>query len=210
MSDSLPSETRHAALRAELATLPGVRHVGLEGPPWRVWLVCDADTARHTVELEARALLVRAGVPAGEVAIEVATLGVPEPRRRVRLVKCSYEISRPGQGVARVELEWAGAEYAREIAGESGPIADLRLVAQATLCAIGEVIRGALGLQLVGVKSVRIFDRDLVVVLLHAESAGGVQLAGASLVAGSVHRAACIAVLNATNRILGNYLTVGD
>jgi len=203
-------DTRHAELRAHLTALPGVRHASLEGPPWRAWLICDAEAARDTVELDARAVLGRAGLPASDCALEVATLGAPEPRRRVRLVECCYETPRAGHGVARITLEWAGALYTREIAGESGPVADLRLVTHATLSALGEVIRGALGFHLVGVKTVRIFDRDLVVVLLHAEGAGGVELAGNALVSGSTHRAACIAVLNATNRILGNYLSVGD
>ena len=60
--------------------------------------------------------------------------------------------------------------------------------------------------QLVGIKPLRAFDADVVVALVRSD-VDGKSLIGAALEADDAHRAASIAVLNATNRLLGNYLS---
>jgi hypothetical protein len=108
--------------------------------------------------------------------------------------------------VARVELEWAGQTYTGELEGESGPAPELRLTAMATLAALGEVLGGRVHFQLVGIKPMRAFDADVVVALIRSD-VDGKSLIGSALEADDAHRAASIAVLNATNRLLGNYLS---
>ena len=57
-----------------------------------------------------------------------------------------------------------------------------------------------------GVKRVRSFDADLMVASLFRAGPPRQQLVGAVVVGEDPLRAACIAVLNALNRLLGNYL----
>ena len=132
-------------------------------------------------------------------------VGAPEPRRRVRFVSAGMQAPRSGRAVAKVELEWAGRIYDAELEGESGPALETRLAALATLAALEKVLDGRVRFQLVGIKPFRAFDADVVVALLRSD-AGARSLLGAALTADDPQRAAAIAVLNATNRVLGNYL----
>lgn len=83
-------------------------------------------------------------------------------------------------------------------------------VVRATLDALGRIVPELPPVQLVGVRTVRVFDRDLVVVLLRQSGAGERSLVGTGLEAGDRALYAARAVLNALNRTLGNYLSVGD
>ena len=64
--------------------------------------------------------------------------------------------------------------------------------------------------KLVGVKFLRIFDRDLVSVLLRADQAPDRDLMGITGSQDDLCQATALAVLNATNRLLGNYLPTND
>lgn len=198
------------ALADRLGEIDGVQRAFIEaGPPVRVYLICQVGPPERA-ELEARALLARAGLTPGRVELHTASLAAPQPRRRARLVSVGYEETRPGAGLARVRLEWNDVEHEGTAGGESGPVAPLRLVARATLGGLESVLDGAIRFDLVGVKGLRIFDRDLVVALIRGSEASEAPFAGASLVADDLARSACLAVLNATNRLLGNYLSVSD
>jgi hypothetical protein len=59
----------------------------------------------------------------------------------------------------------------------------------------------------VGIKGFRAFDAEVVVAVLRGGTTDGRTLIGAALATENLHRSAALAVLNATNRILGNYLT---
>ena len=76
---------------------------------------------------------------------------------------------------------------------------------QPPLRALESILNGRMRFGLVGIKSFRAFDSDVVVVLVRTDHVN--QLIGASLATGDPHRSAALAVLNATNRVLGNYLT---
>lgn len=193
-----------ATLRAGLEALDGVRRAALDEDPLRVWLVCDRGDA--PTELLARALLAEHGHPAAEVAVEIAYLPAVEPRRRVRFVSAAVAAGPPVGATARVELEWAGHTRRGESQGESGAAMELRLVALATLRALEEVLEERTRFTLVGIKPMRAFDADVVVVLVRAD--GARPLVGAALAADDAPRAVALAVLNATNRLLGNYLNV--
>lgn len=199
----MPVETR-ASLHAALEALDGVRRAVLDDDPLRVWLVCDSADA--PTELRARALLAQHGHPAAAVPVEIAYLPPAEPRRRVRFLSVRTGPARTGGAGARVELEWGGEVRTGEAHGESGAAMELRLVALATLHALEEVLEARTRFTLVGIKPMRAFEADVVVVLVRAE--GVPPLVGAALAADDAPRAVALAVLNATNRLLGNYLSV--
>jgi hypothetical protein len=71
-------------------------------------------------------------------------------------------------------------------------------------------VQGGLSFELLGVKAVRAFDSTVVIVSLavHGEGpgAGGARVVGSYLTENDTPRGAALAVLNATNRILGNRL----
>lgn len=62
----------------------------------------------------------------------------------------------------------------------------------------------AAGLELLGVKQVRAFDSNLAVVSIGMRAGGSMlRLVGCYLASDDVNRGAAIAVLNATNRVVG-------
>ena len=192
-------------VRADLEAVDGVRRALIEGPPYQVFVIAD-DTARAPFEMVVHSVLARHGLGPGDAELHLAYTGAPEPRRRVRFVAATVDVSRVGRAVARVELEWAGQIHPGELEGETGPAPELRLTALATLEALGRILEGRVHFQLVGIKPMRAFDADVVVALLKSD-VDGRSLIGAALAADDPNRAASVAVLNATNRILGNYLS---
>jgi hypothetical protein len=84
---------------------------------------------------------------------------------------------------------------------------DLRVAAEATLRALETFSRGAVTFELAGIKSLRAFDANIIIVALGVRgSAGPARLLGAYLAEREPIRGAVIAVLNATNRLLGNFI----
>ena len=195
-------------VRAELEALDGVRRAVIDGPPYTVYLICERADAAPT-EMYVASVLARHGIPADEARIHLAHLPAPEPRRRVRFLSARLKAPRVGRAVAEVELEWGGKTYAEELEGESGPALELRLAALATLRVLDAILRGRVQFQLVGIKGFRAFDADLVVVVLKSD-VDGKSLIGAALATDDPFRSAALAVLNATNRVLGNYLSNFD
>ncbi|HEX5869321.1 MAG TPA: hypothetical protein VFY65_02835 [Longimicrobium sp.] len=190
-------------LRSELETLEGVRRAVIDEDPLRIYLICER--AEGPTEMLVRSILARSGLSAADAEVHLAYLPAPEPRRRVRFLAARLTTPRMGRAQAQVELEWAGQTYRDEVEGETGAAVELRLAAQATLRALEAILNGRMQFGLVGIKSFRAFDTDVVVVLLRTENVHA--LIGASLATGDPHRSAALAVLNATNRVLGNYLT---
>ena len=84
---------------------------------------------------------------------------------------------------------------------------DLRLSADAALRALEQFSNHELHFELIGVKLVRAFDENLVIVSIAMRGdPNPTRLIGAYLAADDVNRGAAVAVLNATNRVLGNYV----
>lgn len=192
-------------VRADLEAIDGVRRAVVDGPPYAVYVIAD-ETARAPFEMVVHSVLARHGLGPGEAELVVAFPAAQEQRRRVRFVSARMEPPRVGRARSRVELEWAGQVHSGEREGESGPAPELRLTALATLAALDRVLDGRVQFQLVGIKPLRAFDADVVVALLRSD-VDGKSLIGAALASDDPNRAAAVAVLNATNRLLGNYLT---
>lgn len=194
-------------VRADLEALDGVRRAVIDGPPYTVYLICERTDAAPT-ELFVGTVLARHGL-AGAADVQMAYLPVPEPRRRVRFMAARLSKPHVGRAHAEVELEWAGRTYAAEMEGESGAALELRLAALATVRTLDAILAGRVRFELVGIKGFRAFDADLVVALLRSD-VDGKSLIGAALATEDPFRSAALAVLNATNRILGNYLSNGE
>ena len=133
--------------------------------------------------------------------------GVEEPRRsRLRFTKLQVERTPTARCTAIVELEWVeGDAVVGRADGVASPLGDLRVVAEATLRAIESFLRGAATMELIGVKTMRAFDANIVMVSVLANTAEGPRrLLGCNLSEEDVMRGTVIATLQATNRVLGN------
>jgi len=201
LTTAMDVETRER-LRTELEALEGVRRAVVDDDPLRVYVI--SERAEAPTEMLVRSVLAREGIAGDEGQVVLSFVGSPEPRRRVRFQGVHIAGPRVGRAEAAVELEWSGRAFSGRYEGESGMALELRSTALATTAALEQVLGGRVGFTLLGIKSFRAFDTDLVVVLLRTEGHGA--LIGASLATGDPHQSAALAVLNATNRVLGNFI----
>ncbi len=110
-----------------------------------------------------------------------------------------------GRCRARVGLQLGDeAQFEGSSEGLASPTGELRCAAQAAVEALEQAVHGKVGLELLGVKSVRAFDSTVVIVSLACQEAESHRLVGSCLSEGPLPRGAALAVLNATNRMLGN------
>ena len=125
---------------------------------------------------------------------------------RVRFSDFKLERLPSGRCRARVVLNWIDdQEFVGEVEGLSSQAGELRCSAQACVIALSKAVKGEMKLELLGVKSVRAFDANVVIVSLSVpKEAEGQRLVGCFLTEDDPPRGAALAVLNATNRILGN------
>jgi hypothetical protein len=123
---------------------------------------------------------------------------------RLRFARFRLERLPSGQCRARVILAWpSGARFVGEASGMTSQAGELRCGAQACLQALTQAIREP-AFELVGVKAIRAFDATVVIVSLATSSRGnGARVVGTCLTESDPPRGAALAVLNATNRLLG-------
>lgn len=188
-----------------LAALSGVDHVVVDEPGRRVWLICEAPGAAHQAIVTGRDVLERAGITGDDWTVEAATRARLD-QGRTRFVDIQVTMEPDNRVRARVTLEWAGTETVGEAVGEKGAAIELRTAATAALDALEKVVGQPLGIRLVGVKHVRAFDADLMVVSLYRAGSPAQKLPGVVTMGEDPRRAAALAVLNALNRTLGNHL----
>lgn len=137
------------------------------------------------------------------------------PRReRVRLMQARLTSTPDAQRRAEVALEWHGSEYRGEAVGIGHDVVDLRLCAQATLSALEGLLGAGTEFKLIGVKSVKAFDDQVAIVGVTArdrETGDSRRLIGTAPAVGeAIPEGVARAVLNATNRYLGNILAAPD
>jgi hypothetical protein len=127
-------------------------------------------------------------------------------RERLRFVGFDFRKLPSGGCQARVELEWvAGQRYVGVAEGIGSATGVLRCAAQAALHAIEASIEGRMHFALLGVKALRAFDATVVIVSLAAQAEEEARrIVGSYLTDDGRERGAALAVLNATNRLLGN------
>lgn len=140
----------------------------------------------------------------GEIAITPAQLR----RERLRFANFSFQRTPSGRCHAEVELEWLdGERITGKADGVGSTVGDLRLAADAALRALEMFSKDALAFELVGVKTMRAFDANIVIVSVIVLRGGGPRrLLGCHLAEDDALRAAVVATLHATNRILGNFI----
>ena len=130
-------------------------------------------------------------------------------RERLRLARVDATHTMTGHCAVEVELEWVGGERVIGRAeGQASTAGDLRIAALAAINALEKFAGGALAFELTGIKGIRAFDANIVIVSIAVRQGPGPQrLLGSYLAEADTIRASVVAVLNATNRILGNYIT---
>lgn len=138
------------------------------------------------------------------VILEAPTDSAPR-RERLRFTTFSFKRSQSAYCTAFTELEWKdGERYAGRAEGVSNPVSDLRLAVEATLRALGEFVKDSMTFELLGVKALRVFDANVVIVSVLAKSGSTEhRLLGCHLADEDVLRSAALATLQATNRIVG-------
>lgn len=129
-------------------------------------------------------------------------------RERLRFTNFGFERTPNGQCSAMVELEWVGGVKVRGTAsGQSSPLGDYRIAAEAALHALEEFTQGSMHFELIGVRALRAFDTNVVICALTVKRGETPErLLGSHMAESDPLRASVISVLSATNRILGNYI----
>jgi len=128
---------------------------------------------------------------------------------RLRFAEFTLDRLPNGRCRARVGLTWRDSEqFTGEGEGLASQAGELRCSAQACVVALGQAVKeGGLSFELLGVKAVRAFDATVVIVSLAVHGEGsGTRVVGSYLTETDTPRGAALAVLNATNRILGHRL----
>jgi hypothetical protein len=193
------------AVRARLASLPGVQDADLSHFPESVAVTVDpgrtVDLAREAVRL----VVSRETGADPEVRVDLSPRSAL-PSRRSRFDSLQTSVPEPGRLAARVLLEWQGELLEGEAEGEYNPGGELRVCASAALRAIERTISGAASFALIGVKELQVFDHNLVVVLIHSSEVDDGYLIGMSIIVQDRRHAAALAALNATNRVVGRFV----
>ena len=130
---------------------------------------------------------------------------LPRTSRELRVRFSQFDVSRSksGQTTAEVTLELDGQKHVGKSSGPSSPLGDLRIAAEACLRALAH-FAGPIAFELMAVKHIRAFDSNLAIVsITHKQDGASFPLVGCYLAKDDVCRGAAIAVLNATNRVLG-------
>jgi hypothetical protein len=191
------------ALRERLARIDGVDAVLVDAQGSAIALILSAGADAARVRTAAAAT-------AGERwRLDLAFRPALRERERVRFVGYQRSALPDNLLEVRVTLEWDGEAHSGAATGERGGPLELRTAASATLAAIAAFLPPDIGLRLAGVKQVRAFDTDLIVVSIFRHPSANRSFVGAVVTGDDPARAASVAVLSALNRLLGNYLFRG-
>jgi hypothetical protein len=132
----------------------------------------------------------------------------PEFQRKERLRFLDFAFRREANGQCRAEVtlgfgaaeRWTGV--AEGLASDAG---EMRCAAEATLRAIERSAADIVSFELLGVKAVRAFDTIVLIVSVALRESGESRRLVGSFLADQDHtRGAALAILNATNRVMGN------
>jgi hypothetical protein len=195
-----PSDT--SSVREQLAALEGVEHVFLDQEAGNACLVLRADIDPGELQDQA------ASVVGDQFAVFSAYRPERRDRQRVRFMELKRTVQQDQQIAYTVRLEWAGTEYTGTVAGDKGDAVELRTISSAALTAIAALVPHDVKVRLAGVKMMRAFDAEMVVVSLYRPDDEPHNLVGAVVAGDDPRRAAATAVLAALNRLLGNYLAL--
>ncbi|HEX2217566.1 MAG TPA: hypothetical protein VHG35_02095 [Gemmatimonadales bacterium] len=138
-------------------------------------------------------------------------MSAPNPlSERLRFAEFVLDRLANGRCRAKVGLTWRDSEaFCGDNEGLASQAGELRCAAQACVNALNQAVQqSGVSFELLGVKAVRAFDATVVIVSLATNGSEGSdqRVVGSVLTELDPARAAALAVLNATNRILGNKL----
>ena len=193
-------------LRSRLEEDPEIERVVLDEEQSSVWIITPPDVHEPPLRERVLAVLAEFSIAQQDAIIEFAAMGSGPSRRRVRFINCERDETRDGHVRVNAELEWQGERFKGSAEGDSGALVELRTAAQAALRAVEALTKEEMKLRLIGVKQFRAFDTELVVASLLRPDADMQRYVGSVLATSEPTRAACLAVLNALNRALGNFL----
>ncbi|MFQ5704513.1 MAG: hypothetical protein ACE5HT_10885 [Gemmatimonadales bacterium] len=127
-------------------------------------------------------------------------------RTRLKFVEFDFKTLPNGKCSCRIGLQWSPDDsFEGEADGLSSPTGELRCAAEATVAALEQAVAEKVSFELLGVKAVRAFDSVVVIVSLSCHDGPPAQrVVGSYLADEQLPRGAALAVLNATNRMLGN------
>jgi hypothetical protein len=195
-------------LRAKLEAIPDVESVLIDDSLGVIHLLCEPHALGDAILRTALEAIQYVGLAEANVTVEAVTRMSGVQRHRVRFLSAERLIDPDHSVRIRVTLEWHGQICTGEATGENGGYIELRTAAMAALNAIEKVVGEPLEVKVVGVKQIRAFDSELIVVSLHRAGSVLQRLVGAVPAGRNQREAAAIAVLNGLNRTLGNYLNV--
>lgn len=198
-------------IESEIRALAGVLHVSIEADGGTVWVVREPGAEPVPLELAVRTRLTELGHAAEGVRLSLAVPLEAEPRRRVRFLDAERTQEESGQVSVRVRLEWNDTEVSADASGEKGAAIELKTTGVAAVRALETLAGAELGLRIIGVKQIHAFDTEVTVAsLLRRGDVQPKKLVGAAVVEENPLKAAAIAVLDALNRTLGNFLATDD
>ena len=192
-------------LRVKLEEIAEIESVIIDEPTATICLICDPQALESPVLAAARTAFAHVGLDEESINLElvVRTRGVQ--RHRVRFVSVDRFLEPENRVRINIKLEWQGEVREGCAVGENGEFIELRTAAIAAVNALEGLVGEPLQVKVVGVKQVRAFDTDLMVVSMHQASSPTQRLVGAVPGGRDPRASAAIAVLNALNRTLGNH-----
>ena len=193
-------------LRGRLEEDEQIERAVLDEEQGSVWIIMPADAIEADVRPRVHAVLGEFDIPLESVTLEFAAMAPAPLRRRVRFIGSERKELKDGHVRIDAELEWQGERYRGSAEGESGALIELRTAGQAALKAVEQLSKEDLKLRLIGVKQIRAFDTELVVASLVRSEGEMQRYVGSVLATSEPARAACLAVLSALNRMMGNFL----
>ena len=206
-SPSTPRASTARELRARLEALDGVERALVDETRGGFVLLTGPDVDRLALEQEVRSAMAEEGVEPESVPVEVVSHEPRPERHRVRFVGVERWMLPEARVRVRVSLEWGGQVHVGEEEGEASAALEMRTAASAAVRAVEGISPEDLRLRLIGIKQIRAFDQEITVVSLLRNTGSPQRLVGAVLTTENPLRTAALAVLNALNRVLGNYLS---
>ncbi len=205
------STTLHAgtlqALIARLEALAGVERVLVDETRGGFVLLAGPEADRPALDAEVRSAMAEEGVDPASMPVEIVSQEPRPERHRVRFVGVERWLLPEARVRVRVSLEWDGEVHVGEEEGEASAPLEMRTAAAAAVRAVQGISAEDLRLRLIGIKQIRAFDQEITVVSLLRNTGSPQRLVGAVLTTENPLRTAALAVLNALNRVLGNYLS---
>lgn len=197
-------------LERRIADFPGVQGADLSGYPAAISVTVDPIATGDLMRELLRATLRSEFGVDPQVTVSAAGTPIHPVDRRSRFESIRVSRPEPGRFEARVELEWDGRIWEGTAEGVWNPASELRVCALAALRAVEKIIEKAATFSVVGAKELQVFDHSMVVLLVHSHQLPDPRLIGTGLIGDDRLRAAAIAALNATNRVVGRFVLVDE